>query len=80
MLATLERACAFMDSDPDAMVGECLRPAKVGEGLVLRVRARRKYIDLIAAFEQQEGSRDAGNAVRSFFIHNGVAMTPSALR
>lgn len=79
-VAALERFCARAGEDPDQMINECLRPAKVGDGLVLRTKSRRGYIRLISEFEEAEGSRDAANAVRSFFIHNGVAMTPSALR
>lgn len=79
-LPRLERFCALCGKDPDQIIGDCLRPAKVGEGLVMRTKSRRTYIALIAEFERAAGSRDAGNSVRSFFIHNGVAMTPSALR
>ncbi|MBE7518454.1 MAG: hypothetical protein HS107_04330 [Thermoflexaceae bacterium] len=79
-LLILERFCAFVGKDPDQIAGECLRPSKVGEGVMLRTKARREYIGLIADFERKEGSRASGSAVRSFFIHNGVAMTPSALR
>jgi hypothetical protein len=35
---------------------------------------------LIDEFEAEHGGRASGNSVRSFFIHNGVAMNPSILR
>lgn len=79
-VAALERFCARTGKTPDEIVEDCLRPSKVGEGLQLRTKARRGYIQQINEFEQAEGSRDAGNSVRSFFIHNGIAMTPAALR
>ena len=39
----------------------------------------RPGVDLIEEFEQREGSRQRANYVRSFFIHNGVAMNPNIL-
>lgn len=79
-LEALGQFCQMLDHDPDNIIGECLRPEPSGEGLMLRTRARRRYIERIAEFEAQEGSRQKGNAVRSFFIHNGVAMNPSILK
>ena len=64
---------------PDEMVEECLRRSAAGGPFILRTKARRDYIDRIDKFEAHTGSRDDANAVRSFFIHNGVAMNPSIL-
>ncbi len=75
----LERFVSFCETQPDDIIDEVLRPAPTGEGLQLRTRARRKYVRLIEDFETQE-NRAAANGVRSFMIHNGVAMTPSILR
>jgi hypothetical protein len=80
LLDALRRFCERNGKTPDAMIDECLRRPAEGGAFVLRTRARREYIRLIDAFEKDEGSRAAGNAVRSFFIHNGVAMNPSILR
>lgn len=75
----LDRFVSFCEAEPDDIIDEVLRPVPTGEGLLLRTRARRKYIRLIYEFEEQE-DRFAANGVRSFMIHNGVAMTPTILR
>jgi|TARA_B100001971_G_scaffold206806_1_gene226109 hypothetical protein len=77
---TLEQFCEMLRNDPDAIIAECLRPRASGEELMMRTRARRKYIEHIQAFETEHESRKMGNSVRSFFIHNGVAMNPSIVR
>ncbi|MFQ5873774.1 MAG: hypothetical protein ACE5JL_08225 [Dehalococcoidia bacterium] len=79
-LESLSRFCQLVDGDPDSIIAECLRPESSGEGLLLRTGARRRYIERILEFERQDGSRTRGNHVRSFFIHNGVAMNPSIIR
>ncbi len=79
LLATLGRFCDRVQKSPDEMIEECLRRSTEGGPFVLRTRARREYIGLIDKFEEDAGSRDTANVVRSFFIHNGVAMNPSAL-
>ena len=78
-LETLEAFCRFAGTNPDAIIDEILSPAPTGEGLRLRTRARRKWVELINEFEGYVG-RDKANHVRSFVIHNGVAMNPSILR
>ena len=78
-LSSLERFLVMCESDPDAIVDEVLKPQPAGEGLMLRVRARRRYMELIDSFEEAEGSRDVANHVRSFMIHNGIAMSPGIL-
>jgi hypothetical protein len=79
ILENLAQFCEIAGKNPDDMVDECLRRSVEGGPFVLRTRARRAYIDRIEKFEADTGSRDAANAVRSFFIHNGVAMSPSIL-
>ena len=78
-LETLEAFCRFAGTNPDAIIDEILSPAPTGEGLLLRTRARRKWVELIDEFEGYVG-REKANHVRSFVIHNGVAMNPSILR
>ena len=78
-LETLEAFCRFAGTNPDAIIDEILSPAPTGEGLLLRTRARRKWVELIDEFEGYVG-REKANHVRSFVIHNGVAMNPSVLR
>lgn len=78
-LDTMEKFVAFCETTPDDIIEEVLKPQPRGEGLMLRTRARRKYIQLIDDFEAAEGSRDIANVVRSFMIHNGVAMSPGIL-
>jgi len=79
LLETLAVFCNSMGMTPDEMIDDCLKPGKDRDVFTLRTRARRKYIDEIDRFEAARGSRDEANIVRSFFIHNGVAMNPSIL-
>lgn len=73
-LGVLAEFCRRVGKDPDAMIDECLREAD--EGVRIRLKARRRYIELIREFEAtHERGREAGNVVRSFFIHNGIAMS-----
>lgn len=80
LLDWLEQFCTKVERQPNELIDECLRAATDSDSLVLRTRARRRYIDAIAQFELDNASRDAANVVRSFFIHNGVAMNPTVLR
>ncbi len=75
----LEQFCRFCGTEPDAIIEEIFLPEPSGEGLRLRTRARRKWVELIDQFELHAG-RERANHVRSFMIHNGVAMNPSILR
>lgn len=75
----LARFVAVNNVSPDEIIEAVLR-SKEGGDLMLRTRARRKWMGLIQEFEDAEGSRDAANGVRSFMIHNGVAMNPPILR
>jgi hypothetical protein len=76
-LAALEGFCAHVDKDPDAMVAECLRETEAGRRI--SVKGRRFYDGKIAEWQAslpgdgREQGR-AGNAVRSFLIHNGIFM------
>ena len=79
-IETLRRFCERLQKTPDEMVDECLRRSPEGGPFVLRTRARREYMHRIDEFERESGGRAAGNSVRSFFIHNGVAMNPSILK
>jgi hypothetical protein len=73
-LRALAQFCAMVEKDPDTICNECLRPME-GGGERIRYKARRYYIEQIEAFERtHEGGRRAANAVRSFLIHNGIAM------
>jgi hypothetical protein len=79
LFETLARFCQTVAKSPDEMVDECLRRSTEGGPFVLRTRARREYMERINDFERETGSRDSANVIRSFFIHNGVAMNPSIL-
>ncbi len=64
--------------DPDAIVAECLRT--VEEGARIRLKARRRYMASIEEFEKGHPlGRTAGNVVRSFLIHNGIAMSANVM-
>lgn len=73
-LRGLERFCEYVAKDPDTICRECLRAVR-GGGEKIRYKARHHYISQIEAFESTpEGGRRAANAVRSFLIHNGIAI------
>ena len=74
-LKALAAFCAFVDKDPDTVVSECLRQS--ASGMRISARGRRFYSDKIAEWQASvPGDRAAqgraGNAVRSFLIHNGI--------
>ena len=71
-LEHLDAFCGLAGKNPDEIIDDCLRQVEGGYETI-RYKARHRYIDLIAEFERERG-RDAGNTIRSFFIHNGVAM------
>ena len=77
-LEVLARFCASCEKDPDELVAWLFR--QTPEGPRIRLRRRREVMGLIDAFEQQHGGRPAGNVVRSFLIHNGVALSAPPLR
>ena len=72
-LAVLESFCDFCGETPDAMIGSLFRPTD--DGPRINLKRRRQVIEWIDAFEAEGGGRAAGNVVRSFLIHNGVALT-----
>lgn len=79
-LEVLESFCRFVAKDPDTMIAECLRPLEDGYKKI-RPKTRRNYIARIEEFEAgEQGGRRAANVVRSFLIHNGVAMSADILR
>jgi hypothetical protein len=79
-LSVLESFCDFVGKDPDAIVAELLAPVEGGYEKI-RYKARHRYIELISEFEADNpGGRQAGNSIRSFLIHNGVAVGTRILR
>lgn len=76
-LALLERFCALVEREPDAIIEECSR--EVESGKRIRIKARREYSERIAEFEASSAGdaraqAKAGNIIRSFMIHNGIFM------
>jgi len=74
-LGALAAFCAFAEKDPDTMVSECLRQS--ASGTRISAKGRRFYSEKIAEWQASlPGDRAAqgraGNAVRSFLIHNGI--------
>jgi hypothetical protein len=72
-LAMFEDFCRFCGETPDALIGSLFRPTD--DGPRINLKRRRQIVEWIEAFEQDHGGRTAGNVVRSFLIHNGVALT-----
>jgi hypothetical protein len=74
-LGALQKFCVFVGKDPDIIINDCLK--QVEDGMRIRTKQRRLYMEAIKVFEdslEPSQKRKWGNAVRSFFIHNGVAM------
>lgn len=74
-LEELAAFCAFVDKDPDTVIRECLRDSESGKRI--SAKGRRFYDQKIAEWQASlPGDRSAqaraGNAVRSFLIHNGI--------
>jgi hypothetical protein len=86
----LEEFCRFCGETPDALIAGLFRPTgqptpdrhapepiagagSYGPRIVLK--RRRQVIEWIDSFEADHGGRAAGNIIRSFLIHNGVALT-----
>ena len=83
-LEVLRRFCEFCGKDPDSLVRSLFRDTP--QGPRIRLKRRREVMAQIDAFEAlvAEGNtrrgREMGNIVRSFLIHNGVALTATPLR
>jgi hypothetical protein len=72
-LAALAGFCNHVELAPDELVTGMFRDTEVGKKIKLK---RRKVVMAeIDRWEADNGGRDAGNVVRSFLIHNGVALT-----
>ncbi len=74
-LEALAGFCAFVSKDPDTVIEECVRESDSGKRI--SVKGRRFYNDKIAEWQSslpgdRAVQRRAGNAVRSFLIHNGI--------
>src|SRR3990170_8045407 len=81
-LGALAAFCAFAEKDPDTMVAECLRES--ASGMRISAKGRRFYSDKIAEWQASlpgdtPAQGRAGNAVRSFLIHNGIFL-PSGMQ
>lgn len=79
LVETLAAFCTIVEKTPDEIIAECLRAKTDSDTFVLRTRARKRFMEAIDQFEATVASRDRANVVRSFFIHNGVAMNPHIL-
>lgn len=82
-LEVISRFCAFAEVEPDALLESLFRPTP--EGPRIRAKRRREVMALIDEFERTAAGGDArqaraaGNVVRSFLIHNGVALSAPAM-
>jgi hypothetical protein len=83
-LQVLADFCGSCDSSPDNLVDSLFR--QTPEGRRIKLKRRRAVMAQIDEFEREFGKgnttagREAGNIVRSFLIHNGVALTATPLR
>lgn len=73
----LERFCAFVEREPDAIIAECAREVEGGKRI--RIKKRRFFSEKIEEFQASvdgdaRAQTRAGNVVRSFMIHNGIFM------
>lgn len=72
-LEVLEKFCSFCGETPDALIATLFRPTD--DGPRINLKRRRQIIEWIESFEPEHGGRATGNLIRSFLIHNGVALT-----
>ena len=72
-LVVLEDFCRFCGETPDALIASLFRPTE--DGPRINLKRRRQIVEWIDGFEAEHGGRATGNIVRSFLIHNGVALT-----
>ena len=72
-LGVLEEFCRFCGETPDAIIASLFRPTD--DGPRINLKRRRHIIEWIDSFERDHGGRPTGNLIRSFLIHNGVALT-----
>ena len=75
MTKALEEFCAFVEEDPDAIVGKLFRIRKSDGERVLSLKWRKHYADKVKEFRAQVEGMDGqrrGASVLSFMIHNGV--------
>ena len=84
-LDVLRSFCETIQMDPDSLVKSLFRATP--EGPRIKLKRRRTVVEQIAEFEAKaretqdvRQARDVGNTVRSFLIHNGVAMTAPIIR
>jgi hypothetical protein len=83
-LQLLAAFCGFCDGTPDELVDSLFR--QTPEGRRIKLKRRRAVMAQIDEFEREFGKgnvtvgREAGNVVRSFLIHNGVALTATPLQ
>jgi hypothetical protein len=83
-LEVLADFCGSCDSSPDELVDSLFR--QTPEGRRIKLKRRRAVMTQIDEFEREVGKgdtmagREAGNIVRSFLIHNGVALTATPLQ
>lgn len=72
-LEVLGEFCQFVGREPDDIIADCLRQVEAGKRI--RPKARRRYLEAIRQFEgSHKKGRPAGNVIRSFLIHNGIAV------
>ncbi len=83
-LNILRRYCEIAERDPDALVANLFRETPTGKKIWLKRRqaemARIDEFEVAMGGGELRAGRDAGNTIRSFFIHNGVALTAIPLR
>ena len=73
-LAALQKFCAFVGEDPDAIVRRCFRIRNSDGARVLSNKWRAHYADKIKTFRAQDASSGPRRAaaVLGFLIHNGI--------
>src|SRR5690349_6938780 len=74
-LAALERFCAFVGEDPDAIVARCFRIRKSDGERVISAKWRSHYAGKVKEFRDRNADAQRLAAdVLSFLIHNGVML------
>lgn len=78
-LVALVGFCNRLELGPDELVAGMFRQPTEVPGKRIKLKRRKLIMAEIVEWEAENGGREAGNAVRSFLIHNGIALTASPI-
>jgi hypothetical protein len=78
-LVALVGFCNRLELGPDKLVAGMFRAPTEIPGKRIKLKRRKLIMAEILEWEAENGGRESGNAVRSFLIHNGIALTAAPI-